>query len=686
MNNNHAPAPHQPSLQPQERVIAELAILEAMQHYQASADQSLPSDERSSHLAKAERLTRRSLQQHPHSPQLLNLLGRIALDRNQLADAERLLKQALGQSPLDAGIHYSLGHAYLAQRQLDSAESSFKQALQRDPSLFRAKTSLAYTLKEKGDAVGAYQLYRELIREKPEDPHSKSKLFECLGELQADQYSEALARELTYYLGMDGVDYSLMSRIVATLLTRHYGLGEPDAPAIELHALASDQLLLLALRKLIIADPKIEDLLTGARDAILFETLNAGSLDNTCVSLAVSLATNAHLTEYAWWISPEASELLETIRTFVIEEAKKPECDWALIEIPLLMFSMYRPIAELDMDSLLLERTSTSWSYFMRPLIQSGVVQRAAEQAHARQIPRLTAANDPTSVAVQQQYEEHPYPRWTTLQYHTETEYARALASELPGINLPTYLKQDDIQILVAGCGTGRHAIYVARYFKRAQVTAIDLSATSLAYASRMAQSYGLDNIRFMQADILALQELGQKFHIIECSGVLHHMANPLQGCQALSQLLAPGGLIKLGLYSRRARAQVSLYRETHPVDTHIDDDQLRARRHALLAEMSPEYANIFASPDFYSLSGCRDLVCHEQEHVFSPLELSSMLDECKLDFLGFVRLNAHTRQRYLRLFPEDPLLQNLQHWDDFEAAHPATFGAMFQFYCQART
>ena len=74
-------------------------------------------------------------------------------------------------------------------------------------------------------------------------------------------------------------------------------------------------------------------------------------------------------------------------------------------------------------------------------------------------------------------------------------------------------------RILVAGCGTGQHAIATAQQYPGASVLAVDLSLASLAYAKRKTLELGLTDIEYRQADILALDGLQERFDLIECSG-----------------------------------------------------------------------------------------------------------------------------------------------------------------------
>jgi len=117
-------------------------------------------------------------------------------------------------------------------------------------------------------------------------------------------------------------------------------------------------------------------------------------------------------------------------------------------------------------------------------------------------------------------------------------------------------------EILIAGCGTGQHSIGTAARFKSSKVLAIDLSLSSLAYAKRKTEELGIENIEYMQADILDLGQLNKQFDIIESAGVLHHMDNPMAGWKVLTDCLKPGGLMKIGLYSELARQHIVKIRE----------------------------------------------------------------------------------------------------------------------------
>ena len=117
----------------------------------------------------------------------------------------------------------------------------------------------------------------------------------------------------------------------------------------------------------------------------------------------------------------------------------------------------------------------------------------------------------------------------------------------------------ENFRVLVAGGGTGHALIYLAeqlQYFG-ARVTYIDLSNASMRVAKRRAQNRQLTNIDWYQGSLLDLPQmnLGQ-FDYINCTGVLHHLADPDAGLRSLRAVLKPDGAMGLmvyGLYGRKS-------------------------------------------------------------------------------------------------------------------------------------
>jgi 2-polyprenyl-3-methyl-5-hydroxy-6-metoxy-1,4-benzoquinol methylase len=288
---------------------------------------------------------------------------------------------------------------------------------------------------------------------------------------------------------------------------------------------------------------------------------------------------------------------------------------------------------------------------------------------------------------VQGQYEANPYPRWQRVRRSVAwSSVATFLRQRFPHADLDGIAEAPE-RILIAGCGTGRHSVSTAQRFPDASVLALDLSLTSLAYAARKTRELRIGNVEYRQGDILALGSVPERFDVIECSGVLHHLKDPAAGWRTLCSLLHPGGVMRIGLYSSVARRHVERARALVAAEGFAaTPDGIRACRSAILARQDdPLLGRIARSEDFYSLSGCRDLIFHVQEESFTLPQIAGLLAELGLTFLGFELPNAGTSAAYRARFPGDPTLADLASWHRFESERPDTFAQMYQFWVRKR-
>ena len=354
------------------------------------------------------------------------------------------------------------------------------------------------------------------------------------------------------------------------------------------------------------------------------------------------------------------------------------------LQIDLVCLGMYKPLHALTGSQDLPRSDDEAWKEPTRPIAKRQLDDHDEERRIANVIQPVTDVCNAVSLAVKQQYEENPYPRWLSADRQIPRPVSFVLKTLFTHFTAPEFLNKSP-QVLVAGCGTGRHAIVSATRFLGAEVLAVDLSARSLAYGIRMATELGVANVRFEQGDILALADLGKRFGIIECSGVLHHMEDPIAGWKALVGLLQPQGLMKIGLYSQRARDWLSTtreWRDRNEFDASVDS--IRRCRHDILrlAGDDPK-VRALQSSDFYTMSGCRDLLFHVQEHRFTLPQIERILEDLGLRFVGFEFEDRALPRAYRALFPEDTEMTGLRLWDELEAKHPNVFCGMYQFWCQ---
>jgi len=99
-------------------------------------------------------------------------------------------------------------------------------------------------------------------------------------------------------------------------------------------------------------------------------------------------------------------------------------------------------------------------------------------------------------------------------------------------------------RVLEAGCGVGAQTVELARRSPGAAITAVDLSAESLAAAERRVREAGLSGVRFQQADLLDLPFAEASFdHVFLCF-VLEHLPDPQRALRRLARVVRPGGTV----------------------------------------------------------------------------------------------------------------------------------------------
>jgi SAM-dependent methyltransferase len=302
---------------------------------------------------------------------------------------------------------------------------------------------------------------------------------------------------------------------------------------------------------------------------------------------------------------------------------------------------------------------------------ERAAAERAEERALAGTLPSIGDERDSVSVAVRAQYEANPYPRWRTPPA-PERASLHALLRDLGG------QPGDPAEALIAGCGTGYEPIDLARTDPSLSITALDLSRASLAYGQRMAGALGVGNVRFVQGDILDVARLGRAFDLVSSTGVLHHMARPGGGLGALAGVLKPGGVLRIALYSERARGWVhDAHRVIAERGWEATAEGIRAFREYVLAlPAESPLARLRESDDFYTLSGCRDLCFHAQEHCYRLPQVAAMLRDARLEP---VRFDAPAEA--MALFRGNPLDPDA--WDALEAEHPLLFAGMYHLWCR---
>jgi 2-polyprenyl-3-methyl-5-hydroxy-6-metoxy-1,4-benzoquinol methylase len=568
-----------------------------------------------------------------------------AHQQRRLADAEIICKQILSRAPTHATCLNLLGVVYQATGRHRLAVKLFTKAIAVDDLDAGFHYNIACSYQAMGEQIAAAEHFKTAI---------------TLGMSEKRSVEEFIMENVVLLRCIDRIASRSWSNENESLLS-----------AEDVAAIAQDILLRRALELTVIHGGPLELLLTQLRSTLL-RLVADDSTDATLVSYDVvllfcALAQQCFINEYVFAQTDSETKRASELRHFLSEKLATGS-DIS----PLLVAAVaaYFPLHAIPNTKVLV---ALKWPEYVAQLLRQQVREPLEEIEDRPKIPALTKIDDHTSKAVMQQYDENPYPRWTINPCKVVAgdmkRHARTIESNEPRRN------QD---ILIAGCGTGKHPFWIAQSFPDARILAIDLSRANLAYARRKTREEGLQNIEYAQADILKLGAIGRTFDRIDAVGVLHHLADPKAGWRVLLPLLAPTGIMRIGLYSEIARGDVVQARALIAEGGYPPTiEGIRALRQKIIREQRWEM--VLNSNDFYSASGCRDLLFNVVEHRFTIQEIASFLKEQRLVFHGF-ELDGAVIEKFQRRYPGSEALINLEYWNAFEADNPKTFRGMYVF------
>ncbi len=171
-------------------------------------------------------------------------------------------------------------------------------------------------------------------------------------------------------------------------------------------------------------------------------------------------------------------------------------------------------------------------------------------------VPALRLPGDARTEAVRQFYAEAPFPGYPP---HATLDWLRARASRSPFARMLDAAIPGDARIVEVGCGTGQMSLYLARADR--VVIGADLTRASLLLGADAARRFGIEDVLFVESDLVRPGLREEAFDVVYCSGVLHHTRDPRGAFSRVARLARPGGMIVIGLYNAAARLPLRLRR-----------------------------------------------------------------------------------------------------------------------------
>jgi SAM-dependent methyltransferase len=245
------------------------------------------------------------------------------------------------------------------------------------------------------------------------------------------------------------------------------------------------------------------------------------------------------------------------------------------------------------------------------------------------------------SDAVRHFYDRHPYPPpvedLDDYQKRWEDERLRRADYHL---FFPARPCREELDILIAGCGTSQAAKYALRHPK-AWVVGIDFSATSVDETKKLKRKYDLDNLEVRQLPVERVQDLEMQFDQIICTGMLHHLPDPDARLRALREALKPDGAMHLMVYAAYGRIGIYMIQDyCRRLDIGSSEEEITELAEAL---MSMPYGHPLArllgeSLDFRRKAALADALLNPQDRAYTVPQYFDLVQGAGLQFGRWLR------------------------------------------------
>ena len=632
----------------------------------------------------------KAIEINPNYVAALNNLGGILQELGENQKAKDCYEKAIKIDPNYVPALNNLGNIFKELGENQKAKDCYEKAIKIDPKYIDIHNNLGIILQELGEYQKAKNCFEKGIEVNPDHIGLINSLSSLLRTFIFDSKIEAnkdnIKKLFLILFRNNNISHQYITSNAKLLLLSDSKKNQlfkaiNSNTLLEnnvLQNLIKENLFHLMLQKAIMPDKFLEKLLVQLRYEILLILKNSNTeLLNDYFNFIVCLAEQCWLNEYVYTQSKIEINKIAKLKNKIENSDEINEAEIAIL-------GAYIPLnsSKIIINKLLNHKSS---NVLFDDLVNMQIKEPLREKELVKSITSLDVIDDMVSKEVRQQYEENPYPRWRFTNKCLPTAFFTWLNAEIKPNRIDYDNKFNNPNVLIAGCGTGNHSIQATKY-KNSNILAVDLSLASLAYAKRKTEELGYKNIEYLHADILQLNKLNKKFDIIESAGTLHHMKDPVAGLKVLLNILEPHGFLLLGLYSKKARQHITKTRELIKKKKfkNTNEDIINFRQYFINEKLDPLLQKTSESSDFYSTSNVRDLLFHVQEHNFTIPEISKILNDLDLEFLGFIT-TPFIKNKFSELFPNDKKNISLDNWHQFEINNHDSFFGMYQFWVRKK-
>lgn len=575
-------------------------------------------------FAEAEHLYRQILARDPRHADSLHLFGVLAHQRGQHQGAIDLIGQAITINGAVPFFYNNRGLALAALGRIDEAATHYERALALKADYVEALSNLGNLRLMQGRGAEALGLHKRALAHNPDYAEGQMNLGNALRELgkpseAVTRYERAIALRPDYAEALSNLGNAL------------HDLGQLGSARTSYERA-------LALR------PDFAEACTNLGN-VLHEM---GELDAAVIQFERALGLRPDLAEAEnslGLVLDKKGEYGKAVDCFERALARQPED----VEILNNLGAALQNAGRFDDAIARYKRALALRPDYAeaRKNLGGALHARAGERSGTLLSERLKQA---AHGGVRGQYESLPFPARDPegerhVCYVTPPDILAKINQYCFG-GVRDFAK--GLRVLVAGCGTGDSVMWLGEQLRDtpSKIVALDLSSASLSIAEARAEVRGIPNIRFVNASLLELPQLGLgAFDYITCLGVLHHLPDPEAGLRALEAVLSPDGGMGLMVYGHPGRAHIYAMQEVLRGATAGIDDRERklAIARDMLAHLPPTnpfrlregWENIQAAY-LKDDANLWDTLLHEQDRAYTASGVRTLLAAAGLHLQAF--------------------------------------------------
>jgi len=494
-----------------------------------------------------------------------------------------------------------------------------------------------------------------------------------------------------------------------------------------------------ALSKIVFNNPALEKVLSPFRTAFASVEGEDEETFSIVSPLIYAMSLQCYRNNYAWATTPDDDRLLKRHRqsaVAMLKEIPSEELSSSIISNPKLLrhlsiVSLYEPLIDVDdevgskLHEALTKVDLSKFHPWASSVIKKTLMDPHHESVIAQNLQSLTLTPIPKN-AVMDYTNQHIGTYWDSAGMAggrmTKISIKQELDWVFPHYKSIGFDSQKKTRVLIAGCSSGVEVMQADTIYSNIDIIGIDSSTTNVSYAIRQNEELGV-KAKFFVADIPQIERThfnNELFDMIVVHGALNHFTDPLKPWEKLANLLRPGGLMRVSVFSKNFLDFVSkcrrflsdkfsppIFENSVPtlsskfgknanatvlprVLRSATVDEIRKARSLMLDSGDPNamgqqqtggvdeelQEEMLMIPSFYSLNEFTDLIFHPQIVAFTFTTIGSCLDRLGLKLVGFEfpGIMQETILSYRVEYPDDPNFLNCEYLEKFEEKNPYAF------------